>query len=271
MVMAPRWCLIISSRNRRSNAFPSASARLAISSAVSMPGIGCQPGAWCASMAVTSWPRSRSQSCIISISSSCESSMRSAVARMASLAVFGVEQPGHLEGLGVVRDHALHEHHVRLGEPNAGEVGGLGGRDRPARLAGRARLHDGGLRQARRRTERQERHAGREGRGEQRVKGILSGHGVHLRRPGSVRGSGFTFYCQDCGREDIHCGSPAARPVAKPLSPARRARADFWWIFALVFGTIACRRRDERDGWIPLLLEWCRTTDCCSSLSRRRG
>ena len=53
MVMAPRWCLIISSRKSRSNAFPSASARLAISSSVSMPGIRCAPGAWCASMAVT--------------------------------------------------------------------------------------------------------------------------------------------------------------------------------------------------------------------------
>ena len=57
-----------------------------------------------------------------------------------------VEQRGHLEGLGVVRDHALHEPHVGLGEPDAREVGGLGGRDGPARLAGRARLHDGGLR-----------------------------------------------------------------------------------------------------------------------------
>ena len=87
MVTAPRWCLIISSRKSRSKAAPSASPRLAISSAVSMPGIGWKPSAWCASTAVTSWPRSRSQSCIISISSSCESSMRSAVARMASLAV----------------------------------------------------------------------------------------------------------------------------------------------------------------------------------------
>ena len=87
MVTAPRWCLIISSRKSRSNATPSAPARLTISSAVSMPGMGWKPSAWCASTAVTSWPRSRSQSCIISISSSCESSMRSAVARMASLAV----------------------------------------------------------------------------------------------------------------------------------------------------------------------------------------
>ena len=86
MVMAPRWCLIISLRKSRSNAAPSASPRLAISSAVSMPGIGWKPSAWCASTAVTAWPRSRSQSCIISISSSCESSMRRAVARMASLA-----------------------------------------------------------------------------------------------------------------------------------------------------------------------------------------
>ena len=88
-----------------------------------------------------------------------------------------VEQRGHLEGLGVVRDHALHEPHVGLGEPDAREVGGLGGRDGPARLAGRPRLHDGGLRRSGRRAERQERRAGREGGEKPRASEMLSGHG----------------------------------------------------------------------------------------------
>ena len=83
MVRAPRWCLIISSRNSRSNAPPRAAASRSISSPVSMPGIGCQPGAWCASSAGTACPRARSHSRIIAISSSWESSMRCASRRIA--------------------------------------------------------------------------------------------------------------------------------------------------------------------------------------------
>ena len=100
----------------------------------------------------------------------------------------GVEERGHLERLGVVGDHALHELHVRVGEPDAGEVGSLGGRDHPARLAGGARLDDRRLRSTFERAERQKRQTDPADRGGQRVTEVLQGHGRSPRESGvSVR------------------------------------------------------------------------------------
>lgn len=85
-----------------------------------------------------------------------------------------LEELRHLERLGVMGNHALHEHHVPLGVPDAGEVGGIGGRYLPARLTGSARLHDRGLTGARRRGKRQERQTGGDAR---QVEEVRSGHG----------------------------------------------------------------------------------------------
>ena len=60
----------------------------------------------------------------------------------------GLEQRGHLERLGVMRDHPLHELDVAVGVADAGQVGRLLGRDLPARLARRGRLDDRRLRLA---------------------------------------------------------------------------------------------------------------------------
>ena len=224
MVTAPRWCLIISSRKSRSNAAPSASARLAISSAVSMPGMGWKPSAWCASTAVTSWPRSRSQSCIISISSSCESSMRSAVARMASLAVLVSRSAVISRAWAWCEIMPCHEPHVGLAEPDAREVGGLVGRDGPARLAGGAGLHDGGLCRGRRRAERQERHAGGEGRGNERARAVLSGHEIVSTDLGRSVFQEVTFILHViAGARQDPSASPPARPALLD-APARLRR-----------------------------------------------
>ena len=97
----------------------------------------------------------------------------------------GVEERGHLERLGVVGDHALHELHVRVREPDAGEVGSLGGRDHPARLAGRARLDDRRLRSTFERAERQKRQTDPADRGGGWATEVLQGHGRSLRGIGS--------------------------------------------------------------------------------------
>ena len=178
MVTAPRWCLIISSR-KSPDATPSAPARLAISSAVSMPGIGWKPSAWCASTAVTSWPRSRSQSCIISISSSCESSMRRAVARMASLAVLVsssavISRPGR--GARVMpcmnRTSASVNRMPARSEASAAEMVRLGSPGAPGCTMG--------LRRGRRRAEGQGAPRRPRGREKPRAREMLSGHGSSL-------------------------------------------------------------------------------------------
>ena len=86
------------------------------------------------------------------------------------------DERGHLEGLRVVRDHPLHELHVAVGEPDPGEIGGLGGRDLAARLAGRTGLHDGHLRAAGRRPGREQRRANHGNHDEGRRSGVIERH-----------------------------------------------------------------------------------------------
>ena len=88
------------------------------------------------------------------------------------------EQPGHLERLGVMGNHALHELHVRVRVADAGEIGGFGRGDLPTRFARRAGLHDRGLRLTWRYAEREARQTGHDGRGGQRMERILSVHVV---------------------------------------------------------------------------------------------
>ena len=79
MRTAPSWCAIISVRNKRSKAVPSAAASSAICSGVAMPAIVCVVCmAWCAVGSGTGSPRDRSQSCMNLISSSCDALMRPA-------------------------------------------------------------------------------------------------------------------------------------------------------------------------------------------------
>ena len=58
------------------------------------------------------------------------------------------EELGHLERLGVVRDHPLHEPHVGVPELDAREIGGFFCRDLPTGLARSTRLDDRSLRTA---------------------------------------------------------------------------------------------------------------------------
>ena len=94
------------------------------------------------------------------------------------------DERGHLERLRVMRNHPLHEPDVAVREPDPGEIGGLGDRDLPARLARRAGLHDGRLRVADRRPEGEQRRADRGDQDEGCRAGVIESH-EHLREAGS--------------------------------------------------------------------------------------
>ena len=84
MVNAPRWCLIMSLRKSRSNSVARAPSSRSISSSVSMPGISSASPVRDGRSSGTCWPRDRSHSRIIWISSAWESSMRLASWRIVS-------------------------------------------------------------------------------------------------------------------------------------------------------------------------------------------
>ena len=84
MVNAPRWCLIMSLRKSRSNSVARAPSSRSISSSVSMPGISSASPVRDGRSSGTCWPRERSHSRIIWISSAWESSMRLASWRIVS-------------------------------------------------------------------------------------------------------------------------------------------------------------------------------------------
>ena len=101
-----------------------------------MPGIGSQPSAWCASTSVDrlpAGPQPRLHHLDLVVLRELDA-LREAPHGVAG-GPLGDER-GHLERLRVVRDHPLHELDVAVREPDAGEIGGRGGRDLPARLPG---------------------------------------------------------------------------------------------------------------------------------------
>ena len=125
MISAPVWCWIMPVRNRRSNAAPLAFASASICCGVNMPGISgiasisicCDPSGHVLHVACSmeiGLPRSSSHCFMNWISSD----LRDADPLAECLQLFALaaraQQVDHLDSLGMVMDHALHEAGVRL-------------------------------------------------------------------------------------------------------------------------------------------------------------
>ena len=89
----------------------------------------------------------------------------------------GREELGHLERLGVVGDHPLHEAHIGFGKLNTSEIGGFLRGEQPTRLAGSARLNDRRRCLTLRRAARHERRDDDDGRAKSPERGFLYAHG----------------------------------------------------------------------------------------------
>jgi hypothetical protein len=84
------------------------------------------------------WPRTNNHRFMNFISSDCERLMRAPRVRISRILRMGLDQRGHLDGLRMMHDHALHELDVcvRILRNDAGG----GRRERPAGSAGCAGL-----------------------------------------------------------------------------------------------------------------------------------
>jgi hypothetical protein len=138
------WCLIMPSRNSRSNSTPFAAARRAISSCVSMPGHQ-RRAVHVMRVRVRQFLPARAQPALHHVNLVFlrdRDAQRQPAHGLVLRAV--VDEGAHLERLRVVADHALHELDVGLGELHARLVGGLSRRDGPRFLPGAPGCTSGG-------------------------------------------------------------------------------------------------------------------------------